>query len=123
MSSRAGRGQSGTWIQLLILRIVYDSPSHGYEIIKKVNTFQSGRRPIKPGSMYTILRRMEEVELLESTWDKESARLNRRVYTLTEQGLERLKNGRKMVEAQIDSLLKMKKFYDTNFAELEQTEN
>ena len=123
MSSRAGRGQSGTWIQLLILRILYDSPSHGYEIIKKVNTFQSGRRPIKPGSMYTILRRMEEAELLESTWDKESARLNRRVYTLTEHGLERLKNGRKMIEAQIDSLIKMKKFYDLNFGKLEQIEN
>jgi DNA-binding PadR family transcriptional regulator len=66
---------------------------------------------------------MEETELLESTWDEESARLNRRVYTLTEKGLERLKNGRKMVEAQIDSLLKMKKFYDGNFGKLEEMEN
>ncbi|MBT3283849.1 PadR family transcriptional regulator [Candidatus Bathyarchaeota archaeon] len=119
MSGRAGRGKSGTWIQLLILRILYDSPTHGYEIIKKVNTFQAGRRPIKPGSMYTILRRMEEDGLLESTWDEETARLNRRVYTFSEKGFERLKDGRKMIEEQLTVLTKMKQFYDEHFIEHE----
>ena len=119
MSGRAGRGKSGTWIQLLILRILYDSPSHGYEIIKKVNSFQAGRRPIKPGSMYTILRRMEKDGLLESTWDEETARLNRRVYTFSEKGYERLKDGRKMIEDQLVVLTKMKQFYDEHFIEHE----
>jgi DNA-binding PadR family transcriptional regulator len=62
---------------------------------------------------------MEEAGLLKSTWDEESARLNRRVYTLSDEGLERLKNGRMMVEAQLKSLTAMKDFYDTNFGQLE----
>jgi DNA-binding PadR family transcriptional regulator len=62
---------------------------------------------------------MEEAGLLKSTWDEESARLNRRVYTLSDEGLERLKNGRVMVEAQLKSLTAMKDFYDTNFGQLE----
>jgi len=119
MSGRVGRGKTGTWIQLLILRILYDSPLHGYALNKKVNSFQTGRRPIKPGSMYTILRRMEDEGLLDSLWDKETARLNRRVYTLSEKGHERLKDGRNMIENQLTVLKKLKQFYDEHFIEHE----
>lgn len=119
MSGRVGRGKTGTWIQLLILRILYESPLHGYALNKKVNSFQAGRRPIKPGSMYTILRRMDDEGLLDSSWDEETARLNRRVYTLSEKGYERLKAGRNMIENQLTVLIKMKQFYDEQYNELE----
>jgi DNA-binding PadR family transcriptional regulator len=87
-----------------------------------LNTFQAGRRPIKSGSLYTILRRMEKDGLLESTWDEESSRLNRRVYFLTEFGKQRLKEGQNMVESQIAILNEMKQFYDKYFLERESDE-
>jgi len=97
VAGRVGRGKRGTWIQLLILRILYETPLHGYALNERLNSFQKGRRPIKSGSLYTILRRMEKAGLLESIWDEESARLNRRIYTLSESGKLNLKEGRKMV--------------------------
>jgi len=120
--ARKGRGKRGTWIQLLILRILYETPLHGYALNEHLNSYQKGRRPIKPGSMYTILRRMEKEDLLESTWDKESSRLNRRVYTLSEVGNKRLREGRNMVESQIAILTEMKQFYDKHFLEREADE-
>ncbi|MFC1804136.1 PadR family transcriptional regulator [Thermoproteota archaeon] len=122
MAGRKGRGKGGTWIQLLILRILYETPQHGYALNERVNSFQAGRRPIKPGSLYTILRRMEKDGLLESTWDEESSRLNRRVYTLSDFGKQRLKEGRSMVESQIAILTEMKQFYDKHFLERESDE-
>jgi len=122
MAGRMGRGRGGTWIQLLILRILYETPLHGYALIERLNSFQAGRRPIKSGSLYTILRRMEKDDLLESVWDEESSRLNRRVYTLTEFGKQRLKEGRTMVENQIAILTEMKQFYDIHFVERESDE-
>ena len=119
MAGRRGRGQGGTWIQLLILRIIYEMPLHGYRLIKKMNELLAGRRPIKPGSLYTILRRMEKSGLLSSNWDRESSRLERRVYKLTEAGLERLINGRRMVMGQRKVLDEMMKFYDKHFPESE----
>ena len=119
MSGRTGRGSQGTWIQLLILRILYETRLHGYALIEKINSFQSGRRPIQPGSLYTILRRMEKDGLLDSTWDDENSRLNRRVYTLTESGVQRLKNGRIMVKNQLDILHDIQKFYDAHFSDAE----
>jgi DNA-binding PadR family transcriptional regulator len=115
--ARKGRGKGGTWIQLLILRILYETPLHGYALNEKLNMYQKGRRPIKPGSMYTILRRMEKDGLLKSTWDKESSRLNRRVYTVSKIGKQRLEEGRAMVESQITILNEMKQFYDKYFIE------
>ena len=119
MAGRRGRGQGGTWIQLLILRIIYETPLHGYQLKEKMNKLLTGRRPIKPGSLYTILRRMEKSGLLSSNWDRESSRLKRRVYNLTEAGLERLKNGRRMVMGQRQVLDEMISFYEKHFPESE----
>ena len=117
--SRTGRGSKGTWIQLLILKILYETPLHGYSLNEKVNSYQKGRRPIQPGSLYTILRRMEKEGLLESSWDDKNSRLNRRVYNLSEAGIQRLRDGRKMVKNQLDILNDIQKFYDEYFNEPE----
>lgn len=117
MSGRTGRGSKGTWVQLLILRILYETQIHGYALIEKINSYQSGRRPIQPGSLYTILRRMEKDGLLESTWDDKNSRLNRRVYNLTESGVNRLREGRIMVTNQLNILHDLEQFYDNQFTD------
>ena len=119
MAARIGRGGGGTWIQLLVLRILYETPLHGYALNERINRYLVGRRPIKSGSLYTILRRMEKGGLIESTWDEESSKLNRRVYTLSENGIQLLMEGRSMVESQILILAEMKQFYDEYFRESE----
>jgi len=122
MASRIDRGKSGTWIRLLILRILYETSLHEYALNERLNSYQKGRRQIKSGSLYTILRRMEKAGLLESTWDKESSRLNRRIYTLPESGKQNLKEGSPMIESQLAILNEMKQFYDKNFFERELNE-
>ncbi len=117
MSNTRGRGTTGTWIQLLILRILYETPLHGYALNKRLNSYQKGRRPIKSGSLYTILRRMDSAGLLESNWDKESGRLNRRIYRLSESGIQSLREGQDMVDNQLLILNEMKQFYDSQFNE------
>lgn len=119
MAGRGGRGQGESWIQLLILRVIFETPLHGYRLIEKVNELMAGRKPLKPGSLYTTLRRMEKSGLLASEWDRESSRLERRVYKLTEAGLERLKKGRLMVAGQRKILEAMKTFYEKHFPESE----
>ncbi len=115
MSGRSRRG--GSLIQLLILRTLYISPMHGYRILGKVNELMAGRRPMKTGSLYTILRRMEKAGLLESEWDENPSKLDRRIYKLSMEGIETLKNGRKRVEEQKKALDEMIAFYNEHFKE------
>ena len=123
MISRKGRGQEGGWIQLLILRLVFEQPLHGYALNERVNDLLAGRRPLSSGSIYTILRRMENAGFLDSEWDDSSSRLNRRVYRLTEMGMEKLKEGHFRVENQKKILDEMSSFYEEHFPELLSTDD
>jgi DNA-binding PadR family transcriptional regulator len=122
VSGRRGRGKGGGWIQLIIFRVLYETPLHGYSLIEEVNKLLAGRRSIKPGSLYTILRRMEKDGLLVSEWDKSSSHLNRRIYNLTEAGVEKLKDGRLMVEEQRKIIDEMTSFYEKYFPDRESYE-
>ncbi len=62
---------------------------------------------------------MEKEGLLESIWDKESSRLNRRVYKLSNFGVKRLIEGRHMIKNQIAILMEMKQFYEEQFKEID----
>ena len=115
VSGRSHRG--GSLVQLLILRILYLSPMHGYNLLGEVNELMAGRKPMKTGSLYTILRRMEKAGLLESEWDKNPSRLDRRIYKPSNEGVEMLKDGQKRVEEQKRALDEMIAFYNEHFKE------
>lgn len=59
-----------SWTQFLILRVLYKKPSYGYEIVKSIENISEGRHQIKYGTAYTLLRRMEENNILVSKWEK-----------------------------------------------------
>jgi len=105
----------GSWLQLVVLRVLYENPTHGYKLLQEVNALLSGRRKLKPGSLYTILRRMEHSGLLTSIWEKKSAGLDRRIYNLTDEGVEMLRQGKSMIEGQRKVLEEMAEFYRLHF--------
>jgi len=105
----------GSWLQLMVLRVLYDKPLHGYKLLQEVNTFLAGRRKLKPGSLYTILRRMEHSGLLDSIWEKKSTGLDRRIYNLTDEGVDMLRQGKSMIEEQRKVLEEMAEFYRLHF--------
>jgi PadR family transcriptional regulator PadR len=107
----------GSWLQLIVLRILYEKPLHGYGLLKEVNDFMAGRRTLKTGSLYTILRRMEHAGLLASTWEQKSDRLDRRIYSLTHEGVEMLRQGKSMIEEQQKALKELADFYQLHFKE------
>jgi DNA-binding PadR family transcriptional regulator len=103
------------WIQFLLMRILYEKPMHGYQLLEEIEQRSSGCHKLEPGSIYTLLRRMEERGLLESKWEKIEGGPDRRVYSLTDKGVEALKMG-------LESIIKRKmlfddlvKFYHENF--------
>lgn len=70
---------------------------------------------MKHGSLYTILRRMEHSGILESEWEKEPSHLDRRVYQLSELGLEKLREGKDIVEEQRRVLDEVIEFFRDRF--------
>ena len=102
-------------IQLEILRILYENPTHGYRIMDELRKFTSNEYAPEPGAIYTMLRRLEERGLLASRWEKKASRADRRVYTITQKGKEFLKEGLQMVKRRRSLMDDLVRFHDDNF--------
>jgi DNA-binding PadR family transcriptional regulator len=74
-----------SFLKYIVLNIISDKPTHGYEIIKKVELRSKGRWTPSAGSIYPILESLESKGFIQS---EEIER--RKVYTITSKGVEGL---------------------------------
>lgn len=74
-------------LRLVILQLIADKPSYGYEIIKAIEERLAGAYAPSPGVVYPTLTLLEE-ERLASVVSTEG---NRKLFAATEQGKEYLK--------------------------------
>ncbi len=78
-------------LDLLLLSVLADGPSHGYAAIDELR--RRGGFDLPEGSVYPALHRLEAGGLLDSRWSSESGR-RRRVYSLTRSGRRELSRRR-----------------------------
>jgi DNA-binding PadR family transcriptional regulator len=81
-------------LQLVILQLISEKPSYGYEIIKTIEERLSGGYTPSPGVVYPTLTLLEEEGLVTSSTEG-----NKKLYTVTEQGTEHLKANNVAVKA------------------------
>jgi DNA-binding PadR family transcriptional regulator len=104
------------WIQFLILRLLYEKPSYGYQLIDMLDEKSSGLHRLETGSIYTLLRRMEHRGLLKSQWEEaENTGPDRRVYKVTKSGAEALKTGLQAVVRRKALMDDLTEFYKKKF--------
>ncbi len=103
------------WVQFLILRVVYETPSYGYKIVESIEDLTGGRHKIKLGSAYTLLRRMEKRGLLTSKWEKGKETPDKRIYRATKKGEQLLKSWLEAVIERREMMNKMVDFYQKHF--------
>ncbi|MEM3459226.1 MAG: PadR family transcriptional regulator [Candidatus Bathyarchaeia archaeon] len=104
------------WIQFLMLRILYEKPMHGYQLLEEIEERSCGCHKLEPGSIYTLLRRMEERGLLESKWEKTEGGPDKRVYKVTKNGVEALRMGLKSIVQRKLLFDDLARFYEEHFA-------
>jgi DNA-binding PadR family transcriptional regulator len=84
----------GGHLQLVILQLIAEKPSYGYEIIKTIEERLSGGYAPSPGVVYPTLTLLEEEEYVTSSTEG-----NKKLYTATERGKEYLKGNSATVKA------------------------
>jgi DNA-binding PadR family transcriptional regulator len=72
-------------IKFLLLELLAEGSSHGYDLIKAMETRYGGFRRLSPGSVYPTLQLLEEGGYLTSEQTG-----GKRVYTITEEGRQLL---------------------------------
>lgn len=77
-------------LEVAILSSLAETTTHGYNLVDQIEGLAKDLICIDPGSMYRLLRAMEEEGLVSSSWQTQETGPSRRVYTIADQGIEAL---------------------------------
>ena len=78
------RGHTDT----IILNILRQGDSYGYEIYKKIVALSCYQYELKEATLYTAFRRLEQDDVIVSYWGDESQGGRRKYYRITTKGIE-----------------------------------
>jgi len=96
---RAGRRLASGDLQLVLLALLADRPSHGYELIKALEERSGGFYSPSPGMVYPALTWLEEVG-----YASVAAEGAKKLYSITESGRAHLGENQEAADAMLDQL-------------------
>ncbi|NNF65750.1 MAG: hypothetical protein HKN07_16010 [Acidimicrobiia bacterium] len=79
-------GLPRSFLRSCLLLLIAEKPSYGYDLQEGLNAL--GMVNADPGGLYRTLRSMEHDGLVASVWDSSEVGPPRRVYSLTEDGMD-----------------------------------
>jgi len=76
------------YVESIILSLLKNEDLYGYEIAKRVRNISKDTFEIKEGTLYVVLKRLENQNLLSPYWDDTAERGGgrRRYYKITDEG-------------------------------------
>lgn len=74
-------------LEMLVLELICDKPTYGYELIHRLKDLSNGRFQLKEGTLYPILYRLEDDGMIASKWSSGSGRTApKKIYEITALG-------------------------------------
>ena len=107
-------GRVHGFMQPKLLLLLAQKPAHGYELIESMT--QEEDTNVDPGLLYRTLRQFEEDGLVRSSWDTEGRGPARRVYEITDEGLEYLRAWAENIQRTRERLERFLGEYEAHFA-------
>ena len=92
MADKKSEVLQGT-LDLMILRTLYAlGPLHGFGIARRIEQVSGDVLELNEGTVYTSLLRLQQQGWIGSKWGKSENNRRARFYSITRQGLKRLKD-------------------------------
>src|SRR4051812_48129796 len=73
-----------------LLALLYQRPMHGYELGRQLNVAINAEWDVNPGQIVSTLNRLRDADLVEYEVEENSDAPDRKVYKLTDGGIEEL---------------------------------
>jgi PadR family transcriptional regulator PadR len=77
-------------LEMIVLQLLRAEPTNGYELAQRIETISHDVLTINAGSLYPALYRLEERDLIRSTWEESKTGRRVKVYSLTTSGRKEL---------------------------------
>lgn len=76
--------------ETLILAVLQQAPSHGYELAERLRQCSEGIFELGEGTLYPSLYKLEDKGLISGKWEAGNGKRRRRVYRITPGGKKQL---------------------------------
>lgn len=74
-------------LEVIVLKLLAKDEKYGYQLITELKEKSSGMFTLKEGTLYPILYRLEDDQLVISRWSEPRGKeVSRKYYTITERG-------------------------------------
>jgi DNA-binding PadR family transcriptional regulator len=83
----------GASTHLLILSVLAEQASYGYQIIKRINDEADGYFAWQEGTVYPLLHKLEKDGFVRTQWQQADTGRRRKCYYITAAGREALETG------------------------------
>ncbi len=91
-------GRRERFVEPCLLFLLAQQKDHGYTLLQRLERYGFDESSPDPGSLYRILRKMEQDGHIRSSWESGDFGPAKRVYEITEQGRETLQGWIKLLE-------------------------
>lgn len=99
--------QKRSLIETALLIALIEESGHGYALIERVQELVGDQVYVDPGSVYRILRSLEEGGMVTSSWEPGASGPQRRTYTVGPTGRELLRSWTAVLTARGNALLNL----------------
>ncbi len=84
------RGKPERFVEPCVLLLLFEQPTHGYDLSEQLNRF--GFDPLKQdmGAIYRVLRKLEKEGIVKSQWEAGGTGPAKRLYEVTSEGIKYL---------------------------------
>lgn len=84
-------------LEILVLKLLEDNEKYGYQLISELKDLSDGMFTVKEGTLYPILYRLEDEELVVNYWSvPEGKEVSKKYYKITDKGRETLEEATKL---------------------------
>ena len=84
-------------LEILVLKLLEDNEKYGYQLISELKDLSDGMFTVKEGTLYPILYRLEDEELVVNYWSvPEGKEVSKKYYKITDKGRETLQEATKL---------------------------
>ena len=90
-------------LPLLVLHLIAEGPTYGNQLMERIAGMTEGVLSVNPNTMYPLLRRLEQRELIAGQWEHPERR-TRRFYSITPEGREEYERLMEEVRPFLDSV-------------------
>jgi PadR family transcriptional regulator PadR len=94
-------------LEMMILQILKQHPSHGYALVQHIKRTSQDLLQIEEGSLYPALQRLLKADLVKAEWGISSTNRRVRIYKLTAAGAKHLEREVSSFERMLEGITKV----------------